>query len=81
MKLLLDFPTVGEPHYAEAIPASLVAPKSKKFFKIAKKNCEWLPGYLIEGRQRILLDQKRDVDDARDFRNGQSPDSEAIQAV
>ena len=22
MKLLLDFPTVGEPHYAEAIPAS-----------------------------------------------------------
>jgi len=34
MKLLLDFPTVGEPHYAEAIPAALVAPKSKKFYKI-----------------------------------------------
>jgi len=34
MKLLLDFPTVGEPHYAEAIPANLVAPKSVKFFKI-----------------------------------------------
>jgi len=34
IRLLLDFPTVGEPHYAEAIPASLVAPKSKKFFKI-----------------------------------------------
>ncbi|MBA3849599.1 MAG: nitrous oxide reductase [Opitutus sp.] len=34
MKLLLDFPTVGEPHYAEAIPAELVKPKSKKFFKI-----------------------------------------------
>jgi nitrous-oxide reductase len=34
MKLLLDFPTVGEPHYAEALPAALVAPKSKKFFKI-----------------------------------------------
>ena len=34
MKLLLDFPTVGEPHYAEAIPAALVKPKSKKFYKI-----------------------------------------------
>lgn len=34
MKLLLDFPTVGEPHYAEAIPADLVAPKSVKIFKI-----------------------------------------------
>ena len=34
MKLLLDFPTVGEPHYAEAIPADLIAPKSVKIFKI-----------------------------------------------
>ena len=34
MKLLLDFPTVGEPHYAEAIPAAMVTPKSKKFYKI-----------------------------------------------
>ncbi|WP_461090166.1 Sec-dependent nitrous-oxide reductase [Spirosoma gilvum] len=34
MKLLLDFPTVGEPHYAEAIPASLIEKNSKKIFKI-----------------------------------------------
>jgi nitrous-oxide reductase len=34
MKLLLDFPTVGEPHYAEMIPASKVASLSKKFYKI-----------------------------------------------
>jgi nitrous-oxide reductase len=34
MKLLLDFPTVGEPHYAEAFPADLIKSKSKKFFKI-----------------------------------------------
>ncbi len=34
MKLLLDFPTVGEPHYAEAIPATLIEPKSKRFYKI-----------------------------------------------
>jgi nitrous-oxide reductase len=34
MKLLLDFPTVGEPHYAAGIPANLVAPNSKKVFKL-----------------------------------------------
>ncbi len=34
MKLLLDFPTIGEPHYAEAIPAALIAKNSVKIFKI-----------------------------------------------
>lgn len=34
MKLLLDFPTTGEPHYAQAIPAELVAKNSKKIYKL-----------------------------------------------
>lgn len=34
MKLVLDFPTTGEPHYAEALPASLIMSKQKKIFKI-----------------------------------------------
>jgi nitrous-oxide reductase len=34
MKLLLDFPTTGEPHYAESIPASLITKNSQKFYKI-----------------------------------------------
>lgn len=34
MKLLLDFPTIGEPHYAEAIPANLIVKNSQKIFKI-----------------------------------------------
>ncbi len=34
IKLLLDFPTHGEPHYAQGISADRVAPKSKKFFPI-----------------------------------------------
>lgn len=34
MKLLLDFPTVGEPHYAQAAPASLIKGNSVKFFKL-----------------------------------------------
>ncbi|MEO6611651.1 MAG: Sec-dependent nitrous-oxide reductase [Chitinophagaceae bacterium] len=34
MKLLLDFPTIGEPHYAEMIPAELISKNSVKIFKI-----------------------------------------------
>jgi nitrous-oxide reductase len=34
MRLLLDFPTIGEPHYAQGISADKIAPKSKKFFPI-----------------------------------------------
>jgi nitrous-oxide reductase len=36
MKLLLDFPTVGEPHYGQAVEASLIRDKSVKFFDINK---------------------------------------------
>ncbi|MDE3185635.1 MAG: Sec-dependent nitrous-oxide reductase [Bacteroidota bacterium] len=36
MKLLLDFPTVGEPHYGQAVEASLIRGKSVKFFDINK---------------------------------------------
>lgn len=34
MELLLDFPTIGEPHYAAGCPAELIAKNSKKFFKL-----------------------------------------------
>ena len=36
MKLLLDFPTIGEPHYAQGIPAELVMKNSTKFYPIEK---------------------------------------------
>ena len=36
MKLLLDFPTIGEPHYAQAIPAELIREKQVKFDKLAE---------------------------------------------
>lgn len=38
MKLLLDFPTVGEPHYAEAIPAELLVKKSVKIYRLEDNN-------------------------------------------
>lgn len=34
MKLLLDFPTIGEPHYAQAIPADIVMKNQKKVFQL-----------------------------------------------
>ena len=34
MELLLDFPTIGEPHYAAGIPADIVAKNSKKIFRL-----------------------------------------------
>ncbi|WP_017730956.1 Sec-dependent nitrous-oxide reductase [Nafulsella turpanensis] len=34
IELLLDFPTIGEPHYAQAMPAEILKPKSKKTFSL-----------------------------------------------
>ena len=36
MKLLLDFPTEGEPHYAQAILASKIKDQQVKFYKLAE---------------------------------------------
>ncbi|MBI5326550.1 MAG: Sec-dependent nitrous-oxide reductase [Ignavibacteriae bacterium] len=34
MKLLLDFPTIGEPHYAQAIPAEILVKNNQRIFPI-----------------------------------------------
>jgi nitrous-oxide reductase len=34
MKLLADYPSIGEPHYAQAVPADLISKNSLKIFKI-----------------------------------------------
>ena len=36
MKMLLDFPTVGEPHYAQALPAELIKANSLKFHLLSE---------------------------------------------
>ncbi|MEX0895279.1 MAG: Sec-dependent nitrous-oxide reductase, partial [Balneolaceae bacterium] len=38
MELLLDFPTDGEPHYAQAIPADLVKPNQVRFYDLEDNN-------------------------------------------
>lgn len=42
----------------------------KKYHKLAKSRVGWLPGNLIEGRQRLVTDHKSAAADGRDFRNG-----------
>jgi nitrous-oxide reductase len=34
MKLLLDFPTIGEPHYAQALPAELIKERQLKMYPL-----------------------------------------------
>jgi nitrous-oxide reductase len=42
MTMLLDFPTIGEPHYAQAIDASLLRDKQVKFFKLTENTHPWV---------------------------------------
>ncbi|MEO7445777.1 MAG: Sec-dependent nitrous-oxide reductase [Ferruginibacter sp.] len=41
MQLILDFPTIGEPHYAQVIAAEKVSPKSTKFFKMEDNKSQY----------------------------------------
>jgi len=34
MKMILDFPTIGEPHYSQAMPTDILMKNSKKIFKL-----------------------------------------------
>lgn len=42
----------------------------KKYHKQAKAGFDLLPGYLIEGKQLLILDPKTECSDGRDFKNG-----------
>ncbi|HTJ48135.1 MAG TPA: Sec-dependent nitrous-oxide reductase [Cyclobacteriaceae bacterium] len=54
MKLLLDFPTTGEPHYAEAIPANMISPTSTKFYKIEENENP----YAAKGEGQARVERK-----------------------
>lgn len=51
MRLLLDFPTTGEPHYAEAIPASMITPTSRKIYKLEENEHPYAA--LGEGKTKV----------------------------
>jgi nitrous-oxide reductase len=42
MQLILDFPTIGEPHYAQAVSADLIKNNSVKFFKIEENKNQYV---------------------------------------
>ncbi|HPM30589.1 MAG TPA: Sec-dependent nitrous-oxide reductase [Chryseolinea sp.] len=54
MKLLLDFPTAGEPHYGEMIPAALVEPNQTKFFKMEENEHP----YAAKGEGQARVERK-----------------------
>ncbi|MBC7905001.1 MAG: nitrous oxide reductase, partial [Gemmatimonadaceae bacterium] len=54
MKLLLDFPTTGEPHYAEAIPAALLMNKQRKIYKIEENTHP----YAAKGEGKAKVERK-----------------------
>lgn len=54
MKLILDFPTIGEPHYAEAIPASLIMNNSRKIYKIEENTNP----YATKGEGKARVERK-----------------------
>jgi nitrous-oxide reductase len=41
MRLLLDFPTQGEPHYAQALPADLLKDKQVRFYALEENTNPW----------------------------------------
>ena len=56
MELLLDFPTVGEPHYAAGCPADLIIPNSKKLFKLEENKHKYAT--INDGDARVERDGK-----------------------
>ena len=54
MELLLDFPTIGEPHYAQALPAELVKPREVKFFDINKNQHP----YVARGEKETKIERR-----------------------
>ncbi len=54
MKLLLDFPTIGEPHYAEAIPAELLTKNSTKIYKLEENKHP----YIAAGEKNAKVERK-----------------------
>ncbi len=56
MELLLDFPTMGEPHYAAGCPADLIKPNSKKLFKLEENKHPYAT--LKEADARVERDGK-----------------------
>jgi len=54
MKLILDFPTIGEPHYAESIPAAMLMPQSTKIYRLEDNQHP----YVAKGEGQTKVERK-----------------------
>ena len=54
MKLLLDFPTIGEPHYAQAIPSDILMKNSKKIYPIEENENP----YVVKAEKDARVERK-----------------------
>jgi nitrous-oxide reductase len=54
MRLLLDFPTQGEPHYAQGIAAELLVDNQVQFYSLEDNDHPW--GAKSEGETRVVRD-------------------------
>jgi len=57
MQLILDFPTIGEPHYAQAVAADLIKGNSTKFYKIEENENAYVTK--SESASKVVRNGKR----------------------
>lgn len=57
MQLILDFPTIGEPHYAQAAAADVIRKNSVKFFKIDENTNKYVSKG--EGTTKVVREGKQ----------------------
>ncbi|MEQ1665196.1 MAG: Sec-dependent nitrous-oxide reductase [Bdellovibrionales bacterium] len=54
MEMLLDFPTIGEPHYAQGIAADLVVKNQKKFYDLKDNKHK----YAVDSEEKTKVERK-----------------------
>jgi nitrous-oxide reductase len=57
MKLLLDFPTIGEPHYAQAIPSDILMKNSKKIYPIEENENP----YVVKAEKDVRIERNGNI--------------------
>ncbi len=57
MKLLSDYPSIGEPHYAQAIPAAMLTKNSLKIFKIEENKHPYVT--MGEKQSKVVREGKK----------------------
>ncbi|MGE0354442.1 MAG: Sec-dependent nitrous-oxide reductase [Gemmatimonadales bacterium] len=57
MNMLLDFPTVGEPHYAQALPASMIRDKQIRTYSLSENK----DPYAVRSEKETRVERKGNV--------------------